>query len=92
MRVVAVGLLTFLLLIKSSTPHAQVWNSPVTPLNPVSTGMFVRAPVITTTRTPVAASTIQTVNIACAKVEAKAATRLAAIPFLVDISLLIFPC
>ena len=43
MRVVAVGLLTFLLLIKSSTPHAQVWNSPVTPLNPVSTGMFVRA-------------------------------------------------
>jgi hypothetical protein len=46
--------------------------------------MFVRVPAITTTCGLVAASTIQPVNIACAKVGAKAATRLAAIPFPVD--------
>jgi hypothetical protein len=46
--------------------------------------MFVRAPAITTTCGLVAASTIQPVDIACAKVGAKAATRLAAIPFPVD--------
>jgi hypothetical protein len=34
MRALATGLLTFLILIQSSMPHAQGWNSAVTPLHP----------------------------------------------------------
>jgi len=34
MRALATGLLTFLLLVQTSMSHAQIWNSPVTPLNP----------------------------------------------------------
>src|SRR6516164_1104085 len=89
MRALATGLLTFLIFIQSSMPHAQGWNSAVTPLNPgkhrhscPGAGYYDN---VQTCR-PVAASTISPVITVCAKVEAKTATWPAAILFCVHSS------
>ena len=93
MRALATGLLTFLIFIQSSMPHAQGWNSAVTPLNPGKhRHSCPGAGYYDNVQTCCCVNSILPVNTVCAKVEVKAATRLAAILFSVDRSAAMFVC